>query len=140
MLRCTMLLAAFSVIVMTGCGSKSNAVTGKVTYNGQPVTGGSLTFLPVTSSAGDPQAAGKPAAANVDSAGNYKLIPGGDSGGAAKGMNRVVYSAPVSDIPAGVELQPGQGPAPSPFDGLRPKTETVEVKPGNNTIDIELTK
>jgi hypothetical protein len=134
------LLAAVCLSALVGCGSKSNSVTGKVTFNGQPVTGGSVTFLPISVSEGEPTSAGKPAAANVDANGTYKMAPGGDSGGAVQGKHRVIYSPPVTEMPAGVELKPGQGPPPSPFDGLKPKLETVDVKAGHNTIDVELTK
>ena len=82
----------------------------------------------------------KPAAANVDASGNYTMSPSADTGGAVTGQHRVTYSAPVMPYPEGVEVKPGQGPPPSPFDGLKPKEEFVEVKAGSNTIDIELVK
>lgn len=135
-----LILGALGLSALAGCGSKTNAVTGKVTFNGQPVTGGSLTFLPASGSEGASASLGKPAVGIVDSTGAYKIVPGADSGGAVAGQHRVVYSAPVTELPPGTELKPGQGPPPSPFDGLRPKVDMVEVKAGSNTIDFELTK
>jgi len=134
------LLGAMGLLALTGCGAKTNAVTGKVTFNGQPVTGGSLTFLPASASEGDTTSRGKPAVAIVEPDGTYQVKPGTDAGGAVNGPNRVLYSAPVADLPPGIELQPGQGPPPTPFDGLKPKQETIEIKAGKNSIDVELIK
>jgi hypothetical protein len=131
-------LVVASLLFLTGCGSKGSTVTGKVTYQGQPVTGGSITLIPVASEGST--TAGKPAAANIQSDGTFKMSAGTDAGAASPGQNRVLYSAPVTELPEGVELKPGQTPPPSPFDGLRPVNETVEIKPGNNTLEIELTK
>jgi hypothetical protein len=128
----TLLLAVVCLAALTGCGGTTNSVSGKVTHNGQPVTGGSITFIP--------SGEGKPAAATVDASGNYKMTPSGDTGGAVVGKHRVSYSAPVMELPAGTELKPGESPPKSPFDGLHSKDEFVEVKSGSNTIDIELVK
>jgi hypothetical protein len=127
-------LAAAALLFLTGCGAKTSTVSGKVTYQGQPVTGGSITLLPTGGSTG------KPAAANVQPDGTFTMSSGTDAGGATPGQNRVTYSAPVVELPTGVELQPGQSPPASPFAGLRPTTETVEVKSGTNNLVIELTK
>jgi len=45
--------------------------------------------------------------------------------------------------PAPIEIDDNQDPdtakpVVSPFDGLKPSKSEVEVKPGSNTIDIEL--
>jgi hypothetical protein len=133
MLRYT-LFAAACLLFVAGCGSKGgNVVTGKVSFQGQPVTGGNVTLVPETGG-------GKPAAADVQSDGTFTMKPGSETGGAVAGRHRVLYSAPVMELPAGTELQPGQRPPMSPFDGLRPTTEIVEIKGGQNSLAIELTK
>lgn len=119
-------------LVLPGCGGgDKGSVSGKVTYKGQAVTGGSLTFIPAGT--GNP---GKPATGEVKSDGTYVLGTNSASDGAAIGTHKVVYSAPV--LEAKRELKPGEGPPRSPFHGLTPKTVQVEVKAGSNTIDIEL--
>lgn len=127
------LLAGACLLFVAGCGSSANSVTGKVTFQGQPVTGGNITLVPEAGG-------GKPAAADIQADGMFTMKPGSDTGGAVTGRNRVMYSAPVMELPAGTELQPGQRPPMSPFEGLRPKTEIVEVKSGKNSIEIELTR
>ena len=126
-------LILFSLLCLTGCGSKTNSVAGKVSFQGQPVTGGSLTLVP---QAGE----GKPAAADVQADGSFSMAPGSAAGGAITGPHRVLYSAPVGEVPVGIELKPGQGPPLSPFAGLKPKADVVEIKAGKNSLEIELTK
>jgi hypothetical protein len=127
------LFAAACLFFLAGCGSSVNSVAGKVSYQGQPVTGGSITLVPEAGG-------GKPAAANVQGDGTFAMAPGSDAGGAITGQHRVLYSAPVVELPAGTELKPGQSPPASPFDRLKPKTEIVNIQAGKNEIDIELVK
>jgi hypothetical protein len=128
-------------VTLSGCGTGGEfgvaPVSGKVTHQGQPVTGGSLVFAPVPSSDGSAKV-GKPAAGEVQSDGSYKLSTYAASDGAVVGKHRVRYSPPQMPLPPGKTLQPGEGLPPSPFDGLVPKETQVDVKKGNNEIAIEL--
>jgi hypothetical protein len=120
--------------LLTGCGGNASVakVSGKVQYNGQPVTGGTLMFLPVPKEGSSE--AGVPGVAAVESTGTYTVSTSGNQDGAVVGRHRVVYTPP--------------GPPPKPpgdttveklpFDNLVPKTSEVEVKPGTNEIEIEL--
>ena len=137
-MRIVSLMVLLVSLALSGCGSSTQKVSGQVTFNGQPVTGGSLTFLPKTVEGS--QEAGKPATATVGSDGKYVLGTEKADDGARVGRYQVSYSAPVAEMPAGVELKPGQSPPPSPFDKLVPKQPEVEVKTGANAIDVELTK
>ncbi len=127
------LFAAACLLFLAGCGSKENSVAGKVSFQGQPVTGGSITLVPA-------DGGGKPAAANVQSDGAFAMAPNSDAGGVIAGRHRVLYSAPVAELPPGTELQPGQSPPLSPFAGLKPKTELIDIKAGKNELEIELVK
>src|SRR5262245_51232722 len=131
MLLCLLLTA------VAGCsGGKTASVSGQVTYNGKPVTGGSLSFSPVP--ANGQQEPGKPGNAVVGDDGKYVVGTYGESDGAVIGKHQVSYSAPVLPFPEGREPRPGESPPRSGFEGLVPKVDTVEVKPGKNTVDIEL--
>lgn len=127
------LFAAACLLFVAGCGSSANSVTGKVTFQSQPVTGGNVTLIPEVGG-------GKPAAADIQADGTFKMAAGSETGGAIAGRHRVLYSAPVMELPAGTELKPGQRPPLSPFEGLRPSNEIVEIKGGQNNIEIELVK
>jgi hypothetical protein len=107
-----------------------------VTYQGQPVTGGSVTFSPIAGQEGS--AVGKAAAGNVQSDGTFTLGTYSQTDGAVVGRHRVSYAAPLPELPAGKELQPGESMPPSPYDGLVPREAEVEVKSGSNDIQIEL--
>lgn len=134
---------ALASLFAVGCSSNQNPtgkVSGKVTYQGQPVTGGSVTFVPIGSGSGTAgnANAGKPASGNVESDGTYKLTTYTKDDGAVIGKARVSYSAPTPQLPEGKTLKSGETMPKSPFDGLQPKVAEVEVKSGNNPIDIEL--
>lgn len=115
------------LVAVAGCNdSGGNAtITGKVNFNGMPVTGGSLLFVPNG-------AAGKPAEASVGPDGAFRSSP------ATSGKLTVTFNPPTAPTPP--DLQPGESPPAGPFDGLVPKQPEVEIKGGANTLDIELIK
>jgi hypothetical protein len=114
------------LLLLTGCGGEpGNAtITGKVSVDGKPVTGGFLLFIPTGGS-------GKPAEAEVQSDGNFK------STATTAGKCTVSYSPPT--IPS-IDLKEGESPPPGEFDSLTPKQAEVDIKDGANKLDIELTK
>lgn len=133
-------VSAFTLLVLSlslaGCGGTGGApkgkVSGKVTANGQPVTEGSLVFAPL----GNVQSTA--ARGKVNSDGTYVLGTDAADDGAAIGSHVVVYNAP-SDQQADWD---GYGTPPpvksSPFKFMKPNVTEVEVKAGNNEIDIQL--
>jgi hypothetical protein len=124
-------LAALGLLATAGCsGGRRSPVAGKVTYQGKAVTGGSLTFAP--------QGEGKPATAKIQSDGKFNAGTEEEGDGLKAGTYKVTYSAPTLD--PGRELKPGESPPRSPFHGLVPKQETVEIKPEANNLEIELVR
>ncbi|MBI5758053.1 MAG: hypothetical protein HZA46_06000 [Planctomycetales bacterium] len=144
-----LLLLPFLVTIV-GCGGGGQKPTakvqGKVTFNGQPVPGGTLSFAPVAAEKGNEP--GKSASGGVNSDGTYVLSTYTDKDGAVVGKHRVIYLAASAASTGANPDDPASGhsdetaaanPAPaSPFQGLKPKAGEVEVKSGSNTIDIEL--
>jgi hypothetical protein len=122
--------------LLVGCSSnKTASVSGKVTFKGgQAVTGGILTFSPIVGEGSE--GSGKPATGEVKSDGSYVLGTYGTADGAVIGRHKVIYSPPT-ELPEGKTLKPGEV-LRTPFNGLVPKQNEVEVKAGSNTIDIEL--
>lgn len=130
-LRFAATLSVASLVAFVGCGDAGRAtVSGKVTADGKPVTGGSLSFAPVGGNA-------KPAAASIGSDGTYDLS---DSEGAPIGKNLLLYSPPPRSFPEGFSPKPGDMPPASPYDGLKPSVTEVEILGGANTVDVELVK
>ena len=131
----TALCVGSLLVVLTGCGSGAATadVSGKVTYEGKPVTGGSIGFTPIGSGEGN---AGKAGGGMVGADGSYTISTYGENDGAVIGKHRVSYTPP----PPGESPGESKAPPPSGFEGLVPKTAEVEVVKGENTIDIELVK
>src|SRR6478609_4830423 len=102
-------LLALVLAAVAGCSDvKMASVSGQVTYNGKPVTGGSLSFSPIpTNGEREP---GKPGAAVVGSDGKYVVGTYGEADGAVIGKHQVSYSAPVLPFPEGRDPRPGESP------------------------------
>lgn len=127
----TLVVVVPSLLAVVGCGEAGRAtVTGKVTANGQPVTGGSLSFAPVGGNS-------RPAATTIGSDGTFDLS---DSEGAPVGKNVLHYSPPPRSFPDGFSPKPGDMPPASPYDGMKPIAAEVEILAGANTVDVELAK
>lgn len=127
--------------VCVGCGGGSDdlgtaAVSGKVTHKGQPVTGGSVMFNPLSAAPGK-NLTGKPAAAEVGADGRFTLTTYAKNDGAVVGKHSVIFTPPAVTIDE-KEHKEGSAPPKSPLAGLIPAKAEVEVKAGSNTIDIEL--
>ncbi len=127
-------------VALTGCGGSSGAkatagVNGKVTFNGQPVTGGSIMFSPIASGTDAP---GKAGSGSIQPDGTFKVSTYATNDGAVIGRHQVRFTAPAGE--AGVEAADGHSAPgkPSPFEGLVPKTGEVEVKASGNDITVEL--
>ena len=133
-------LASGVAATMTGCGGGSGAmatapVNGKVTFNGQPVTGGSITFAPIATGKDAP---GKSASGPVQADGTFKLTTYVSNDGAVIGKHQVRFSAPPGEagaVAADGHAAPGK---PSPFEGLVPHPAEVEVKGSGNDIAVTL--
>lgn len=120
-----------------GCGSRLplGEVTGRVTFNGEPVTKGTVIFQ----ASYGPQAVG-----GLDEQGNYRLNMPTVGEGAIVGENVVSIMPPTDIAIIGMPEYPGAPPKVR-FDNIpekfrRPQTSglTREVKPGSNVFDFEL--
>jgi hypothetical protein len=114
-----------AILTVVGCGASLAPVTGKVTYKGEPVKGGTLLFAPA--------AGGIPASATVQEDGTYKLKVG-TSDGAVIGKNLVSYTAP----PGKPSEDPRKEGEKSPYANMIPMGKEIEIKSGKNVIDIML--
>jgi hypothetical protein len=132
----TTLLTMLGLCVGCGDGLSTNDVHGKITMNGEPVTKGSITFMPTSK-----KGINRPSSGPVNSDGSYMLSTAGENDGALAGNYTINYAPPTDEAPPPWD---GKGTPPlapkSPYEGLKPKVADVEVKAGDNQIDIELTK
>jgi hypothetical protein len=130
------------ITALAGCsGATLGKVNGKVVANGQPVTGGTLTFAPLDASSDNPAS---PASGQVQADGTFVLTTLKDGDGAAVGKHKVSYIWPARKGRENWdETAPNPGPPPpetiSPFEGLKVKEPAeVEIKAGSNDITVEL--
>jgi len=135
---CFVVLALGFLMTASGCPKggaayKTAPVKGKVIYNGQPVTSGGIHFQPIAVEGAAATNPGQPANGQVQSDGTFVLSTYKEGDGAVVGKHKVSY------IPAsrGAESYEDK-PEPSPYLGLVPKEQEVEIKPGQNEITIEL--
>jgi len=138
-LRVFLILAVAGVLATAiGCSKGGAAyrtapVKGKVIYNGQPVTSGGIRLQPIAVPGASESNPGKPAGGEVRSDGTFVLSTYKDGDGAVVGRHKVSY-IPFSK---GAETYEDK-PEPSPYLGLVPKEQEVEIKPGQNELTIEL--
>lgn len=130
------LVLGLLVATWAGCGGDASLapVSGSVTFDGQPVQGGVVTFSPIQSET----TGSKPALGEVGANGAFQLGTNAKGDGAAVGRHRVLYSAPLPEAPPAEEGKHAEALPPSPYAGLMPKEAEVEVKAGANQINIEL--
>lgn len=135
---CLVLSAVGLLVTASGCPKggaayKTAPVKGKVVYNGQPVTSGSIHLQPVAVQGAAASNPGQPANGQVQSDGTFVLSTYKEGDGAVIGKHKVSY-IPVSK---GAETYEDK-PEVSPYLGLVPKEQEVEIKPGQNELTIEL--
>jgi hypothetical protein len=142
-LVCHLLVGACASISAVGCGSgvEMGTVSGKVTYNSEPVRDGDLTFAPVASGAKSAGPARRPGMATIE---NGAFVVSTERTGDGLGVGTYTVSFNAHNPPWEAPEYDGNGPPPqapvSEYAGLVPKETQVEVKEGANELNIELVK
>lgn len=147
------LVLAFSAAVLVGCGTdasrpKLGRVSGKVTYNGQPVTKGIVSFVP----RGGPGAeTGQSATGEIGSDGSYTLTTFENGDGAVLGEHTVLVMAreedpaikghgmPIPNAKGKITIKPAKSLVPEKYATAANSPLRYTVKEGSNPYDIELT-
>jgi hypothetical protein len=133
----TFLFCSLALVLVVGCGPKRDpqgTVTGKVTYKGQPVNGGTLKLYKIKGTAGDD------ILIPLSQEGTYSSadVPEGD------------YIVVVEPLPAHTPKTTGKTrlsdtattgtiPIPKKYLDRKDSSLSMTVKPGNQKIDLELT-
>lgn len=137
--RWGMAVCLLGIVLLVGCGGSlklaTGKVSGKVTHNGQPVTGGTITLVPIAKK--DVKEAGLSARCAIQSDGTFKASTYGQFDGAVIGKHTVVFSPPSVETPVVADGAHAQTPPPQ-YAGLTNDVTNFEVKAGDNTIDIKL--
>lgn len=138
-----MKLALLALCVsFAGCGGGAGdqpdlgLVKGTVTFEGSPLSGASVTFMPDN---------GRPASGTTDSAGNYELTYIRDTKGCKVGHSKVV----ITSVVEGANEMENEGDDATPAEAAKEKlpakynTDTeleADVKAGENTFNFDLKK
>jgi hypothetical protein len=132
------MLTTLLVIACTsigGCGDGLASVTGSVTFDGEPIAGGSdvhamICFTPV--------GGGPPGIGEIDSYGHFSLATG-SAAGIRPGKYLVSVSA-TKLIPSTTPGMPGGGRPLTPAKYSNPKESGLEadIQPGRNALDFNL--
>lgn len=132
---------ALAAALLSGCGAKTYQVApvrGKLTHQGQPVSGGSLVFGPIGTGNGE---VGKPGIAEVGPDGSFEVTTYSEGDGAVIGKHTVSYSPPptvVQETPAESHVEEDPDAPAQPYAGLVPQPSEVEVKRGENDFTLDL--
>ena len=117
--------------IVHGCSAPSADVTGIVTTEGNPVTGGSIILSPIDKGGtGEP---GRPGMADIASDGTFSMHLDAGAGGLC---NRWAVRFTSPNLPPMPEDEAKA--AKIPYLGFLPRDSEIEVHPGQNEITIEL--
>jgi hypothetical protein len=119
------------VCAVAGCGRGGARVSGTVTLDGRPLDTGSVQFHPA--------AAGPVAYGSIDAQGRFTLRVGAAASPVAPGR----YTATVVAVAATAPTSPDAETLPVPitpqkYGDVATSGLTFDLKPGENTIDIDL--
>jgi hypothetical protein len=130
---CALALSALLATPLWGCGSNTDKrpetvpVQGKVTYKGQPVPKGTITFH---------SDSGEAATGEIQTDGSYRLSTFADKDGAIPGHHKVMIIANDADP----TLMPGSSPGyKPPKDLVPPKYGKLETSGLEATVSKEKT-
>lgn len=145
-----LILIALSVALPLGCGGDPNKpklgrVSGTVTYNGEPVPKGIVTFVPTDS------ATGQSATGEIGPDGSYELTTFTQGDGAVLGNHLVLVqsmemdpsieggSMPIPDAQGNLPIDPPKYLVPAKYSSTSTTDLNVTVESGRNTHDLALT-
>jgi len=128
------------LLALCGCGSKTAAVHGRVTYQGKPVVLGTLTFVR------EDGWTSKPIALDDDGGFSVKSLPVGTVTAMVSTPPPLFFSSEVTEATKSTDPEAIARDAYAkkhvsiPAHYADPKTSglTYELQPGDNTIDIAL--
>lgn len=129
--RTALMSGVMLVCAVAGCGRGGARVSGTVTLDGRPLDTGSVQFHPA--------AAGPVAYGTIDAQGRFTLTVGAATSPVPPGR----YTATVVAVAATAPTNPNAETVPVPitprkYGDVATSGLTFNLKPGENTIDIDL--
>ena len=155
-MKCThieqLLVMLTSAAFLIGCGGDSGKpklvkVSGKVTYNGKPVTKGLVSFVPAS---GPGTQTGQAATGEIGADGSYTLTTFDNGDGAVLGEHKVLVQSqeedpaikgrgmPIPDARGQVNIKPPKFLVPEKYATAENTPLRITVEEGRKAYDIEL--
>ena len=126
-----LLTVALTTLCAAGCGGKPASVHGVVTYRGEKLTTGNVTFYPLEGGKGM-------AYGTIGPDGQYKLKSGSQEGVNVGDYKVTVVAQKIPD-PTAKNREPKPVPLVPPRFGQVEQSNIVrKVAPGDNVIDLKL--
>ena len=130
------------LVCIVGCGTKTTSVTGSVTYNGEPVEKGTISFRPMDGTGqtfGARITDGKYTAVERATSGTKTVVITG-----TKKINHYMsseesYKKAEEARKAGKQWVDGMEPADYIAEDAEGNSKQVEILPGDQTIDFSIT-
>jgi len=133
-LRLTVCTLAFCMLLsaVIGCGEATSSIGGKVTYKGQPVQNGSITFQPTDGKG--------PSAGGTITAGEYRVegITPGSKLVEILGFEAIPFARTTEELAAQAQANVQTEMADQIPADAEGNNVTIEVKPGDTTQDFNL--
>jgi len=139
------LISVGLMIPLVGCSRDPNLpklgkVTGKVTYNGKPVTSGHVVFTPAEGKGGE---TGQTATGEIASDGGYEMTTFNTGDGAILGQHIVTVQVRSGEMPkpkpdSTIDYVLPKSALPSTYSSAEKSPLRYTVKEGSNTYNIEL--
>lgn len=137
----SLLVALAAGLGLNGCGGGSEVkgltpVSGTVTYKGQPLTSGVVTFVPKEVKGGDKASC----SGNIDATGHYEIMTGINAPGVAPGEYQIrieSWETPPSMGEKGA-MNPGKSAIPVKYSAARASGLTATVEGSSKTVDLKL--
>ncbi len=129
--RFGLVLVLVLVALVAGCSASSANVSGKVTAEGNAVTGGTIIISPIAEDRNSQP--GKPGMADIGPDGSFTMQLKAGANGLSKRWT-VRFTPP--NLPPMPEAEAIK--AKIPYLRYTPKMTEVEIKAGYNTLDLEL--
>lgn len=130
------------LVLLVGCGEKATTVSGSVTYNGEPVKKGTISFRP-TDGTGQSFGArikdGKYEAADKVTPGTKMVVVFGTKEIDHYMSSEEAYKKAEEAKQAGKQWADGMEPADYIAEDAEGNSKQVEIMPGDQTIDFSIT-
>ena len=120
-----------ALCILAGCGGKTVPVHGRAKFT----DGSDVSLLQGYAVDLQPEGGGSSSSGTIEADGTFKISTFGQNDGALPGKHQVTVTPPTAPDP---DKPPPKPAIPAKYGAFETSGLTVEVKPGQSTIELEL--